>query len=139
MNSPDSEALASFQELAVILADNAELSFGPREHDYGLIACQKRWRSRDKPRVPEEDQHDLERQESWAFIHQVQASRQPEEKSTRRSPDNHNTQDPETSVPMWYMCCTDPKVYTFSLTAILLMAGFIFGVVLTFLLGKNID
>ena len=139
VNSPDSEALASFQELAVILADNAELSLGLREHDHGLIASQKRWRSRNKPRVPGEHQHDLVRQESWAFIHEVQAYRQPEKNPTRRPPDNHNTQDPETSIPIWHMCHTDPKVYTFSLTAILLMAGFIFGVVLTFLLGKNID
>ena len=109
VNSPDSEALASFQELAVILADNAELSFGLREHDHGLIASQKRWRSRNKPRVPGEDQHDLVRQESWAFIHEVQASRQPEKNPTRRSPDNHNTQDPETSIPIWTCATPIPR------------------------------
>ena len=137
VKSPDSETLASFQELAVSLADDAELSFGLREHDYGLIASQKRWRSRSKLKVPEEDQHELVRQESWAFIDKIQASRQSEEKPTRRPPDDHTTQDSGTSRPIWDMFRTDPKVHTFSLTATLLMAGFIFGVVLTFLLGKE--
>ena len=137
VKSPDSETLASFQELAVSLADDAEISFGLREHDYGLIASQKRWRSRNNLKVPAEDQHELVRQQSWAFIDNIQALRQSEDKPTRRPPDNHTTQDSGTSRPIWDMFRTDPKVHTFSLTAILLMAGFIFGVVLTFLLGMN--
>ena len=137
VQSPDSETLASFQELAVSLADDAELSFGLRVHDYGLISSQMRWRSRNNLKVPEEDQHELVRQESWAFIDKIQASRQSEEKSTRRLPDNHTEQDSGTSRPIWDMFRTDPKVHSFNLTATLLMAGFIFGVVLTFLLGKK--
>ena len=137
VNSPDSETLASFQELAVTLANDAELSFGLQGHDYGLIASQKLWRSRNKLRVPDEDQHDLVRQESWAFIHQIQASRQLEEKPTRRSPENHTMQDSGNSMPIWNMFRSDPKVHTFNLTATVLMAGFIFSVVLTFLLGKK--
>ena len=137
VKSPDSETLASFQELAVSLADDAELSFGLRKHDYGLIASQNRWRSRIKLAVPEVDHHELVRQESRAFIDKIQASRQSEENSTRRPPDNHTMQDSGNSMPIWNMFRTDPKVHTFSLTATLLMAGFIFGVVLTFLLGKK--
>ena len=133
VKSPDSDTMASFQELAVSLADDAELSFGLRVHDYGLIASQKRWRSRNKLRVPEEDQHELVRQESWALTDKIQESRQSEEKSTRRPPDNHIEQDSGTSRPIWDMFRTDPKVHSFSLTATLLMAGFIFGVVFTFL------
>ena len=137
MNSPDSETLAAFHELAVSLPDDAELSFGLREHDHGLIASQNRWQSRNKLAVLEVDQHDLVRQESWAFIDRIQASRLSEDNSTCRPPDNHTTQDFGASSPIWDMFRTDPKLHTFSLTATLLMAGFIFGVVLTFLLGKK--
>ena len=137
VNSPDSETLAYFQELAVCLADDAELYFGLGEHDCGLIASQEHWQSRNKLRVPEEDQHDLVRQESRASINKIQTSRQSEESSTRRPPDNDTTQDSGTSMPIWNMFRTDPKVHTFSLIAILLIAGFIFSVVLTFLLGKK--
>ena len=137
VKSPDSETLASFQELAVSLADDAELSFGLREHDYGLIASQKRWRSRNKLAVPEVDHHRVVRQESWVFIDKIQASRQSEENSTWHPPANHTMQDSGNSMPIWDMFRTDPKVQTFSLIATLLMAGFIFGVVLTFLLGKK--
>lgn len=137
VNSPDSETLASFQELAISLADDAELFFGLQNHDDGLIASQQRWRFRNELRFPQEDQHELVRQESSAFIDEIQASRRSEGTSTWRPRDNHTTQDSRTSMPIWDLFRTDPKVYTFSLTAILLMAGFIFGVVLTFLLGEK--
>ena len=68
VNSPDSETLAFFQELAVSLADDAELYFGLREHDYGLTASQERWQSRDKLWISEEDQHDLVREAPWMSI-----------------------------------------------------------------------
>ena len=139
VNSRDSETLAFFQELAVSLADDAELYFGLREHDYGLTASQERWQSHDKLRIFEEDQHDLVQEAPWMSINKIQGSRQPEESSTRRPPDNHTTQDSEGSMPIWNMLRTDPKVHTFSLTAIILMAGFVFGVVLMFLLGKGYD
>ena len=137
VKSPDSETLASFHELALSLADDAELSFGLRENDYGLIASQVRWRSCNELAVPKVDQHDLVRQESWAFIDKNEASRQSEYNSTWRPPDNHTVQGSGISEPIWDMFRTDPNVHSFSLTATLLMAGFIFGVVLTFLLGKN--
>ena len=139
VNSPDSKTLASFQEMVASLANDAELSLGLREVDYGLIASQKRWQSRTELRVSEGDQHDLVRQESWAFIDKIQASRLSEEDTVGRPPNNHNMQDSGTSIPIWDRFRTDPKVHSFSLTATLLMAGFIFGVVLTFLLGKNYD
>ena len=137
VNSPDSETLASFQELAVSLADDAELSFGLRGLDDGLIASQDHWRSCNELRVPEENRHDLVQQESRDFLNRIQALRQSEENATWRPPGNHTTQDSGTSMPIWNMFRTDPKVHTFNLTATLLMAGFIFGVVLTFLLGKK--
>ena len=137
VNSPDSETLASFQELAVSLADEAELSFGLGGLDDGLIASQKRWQSCNELRVPDLDRHNLVQQESWAFIDEIQAPRQWEENVTWRPPENHTTQDSGTSMPIWNMFRTDPKVHNFNLTATLLMAGFIFGVVLTFLMGKK--
>ena len=137
VSSPDSETLASFQEMVASLANDAELSFGLRGVDYGLIASQKRWQSRTGLSVSEEDQHDLVRQKSWAFIDKIRASRLSEEDTVWRPPNNHTMQDSGTSIPIWDRFRTDPKVHSFSLTATLLMAGFIFGVVLTFLLGKN--
>ena len=136
VNSPDSETLSSFQELGVSLADDAELSLDLRGLDDGLIASQERWRSCNELRVPEENQHDLV-QESRDFLNKIQASRQSEENATWRPPGNHTTQDWGTSMPIWNLFRTDPKVHTFNLTATLLMAGFLFGVVLTFLLGKK--
>ncbi len=136
VDSPDSETLAYFHELAMRLADGADLSFGLREDDHGLLASQSQsqWQSRETSRIYEEDQNARIQQESWAFLDQVKKSRDSDTAPDRMFPEPPPRQGPGTGVPTWEALHEDPKVHTFNIKATLLMAGFIFGVVLAFLL-----
>ena len=132
--SPDGETLAYFHELAMSLAYSAELSFNLRDHDHGLLASQSRWRSSEILRNYEGDQYAATGQESWLFLDRMKASRYADAPSTQTFPETRQKQDKKTSVPICEALNDDPKVHTFSTRATLLMAGFIFGVVLAFFL-----
>ncbi len=134
VDSPDSETLAYFHELAMRLADGADLSFGLREYDHGLLASQSQWQSRETSRISEEDQNARIQQESWAFLDQVKESHNSDTPPDRIFPENPPKQNTGTEVPTWEESYEDAKFHTFSIKASLLMAGFIFGVVLAFLL-----
>ena len=134
VGTPDSETLTYFHELAISFADGANLSLNLREHDQGLLASQSRWRSHESWMSLRVHQFALTQEESWAFLGQTKKAQYLETPPTRISQEINPDRDTSNRGPLWEASHYDPRVHTFSTKATLLMAGFIFGAVLAFLL-----
>ena len=140
VGTPDSETLTYFHELAICLADGANLSLNLPERGRGLLASQRGWRSHEcfslwmflrvRQIAPTQE-------ESWAFLGQTKEAQYLETPTARISQEISPGRDTRGRMPIWEASHYDPRVHTFSTKATLLMAGFIFGAVLAFILCKS--
>lgn len=138
VHTPDSTSLIHFQELAMSLITNVEQSFD-RQIDLGngLLASQERWSSN---RVPEMSEPKGPEPFDMQFPDNIVERGKLTESDTRSSTASGATdvsQSHETGVPLRDAIHNDSQ--TCNTIVVLLMASFIFSVVLVFLQGKSLE
>jgi len=136
-NNPDRAALISLQELAVSLVNRADISFDLGENGkHGLLESQAQWRrNRSQETQKNKESSPLEGQLSCAM-------EKPPDHLTYAwdsGGDNPARSRHESQTPLREEMHNDPAIPSMSTVAVLLIAGAIFGIVLTFLLCMSIS
>ena len=139
-HSPDSTSLIHFQELAMSLITNVEQSFdGERHLDKGLLASQERWASTIVPEMSETQRpepFDMQFPENTVERGKLSESDTPDPAASGVT---YIPQSPEKKIPLRDAIHNDSRLRTCSTTVVLLMAGFVFSVVLVFLKGTSLE
>ena len=136
---PYSMSLVHFQELAMSLITNVEQSFD-HQRDLGneLLASQERWGWN---RVPEMSETQRPEPFDMQFPENMVERGKSTESDTPGSTASGKTdvsQSPETQIPLRAAIHNDSRLRTCNTVVILLMAGFVFSVVLVFLKGTSL-
>ena len=139
-HSPDSTSLIHFQELAMSLITNVEQSFdGERHLDKGLLASQERWASTIVPEMSETQRpepFDVQFPENTVERGKLSESDTPDPTASGVT---YIPQSPEKKIPLRDAIHNDSRLRTCNTTVVLLMAGFVFSVVLVFLKGTSLE
>ena len=138
VHHPDSTSLVHFQELAMSLIINVEQSFDRERHpDKGLLASQERWGWNRVPEMPETQRpepFDMQFPENNVERGKLTESDTPD---STASGGTYVSQSPETQIPLRDAIHNDSRLRTCNTIVVLLMAGFVFSVVLVFLKGTS--
>ena len=137
---PYSTSLVHFQELAMSLITNVEQSFDNQiDLDYGLLASQERWSWNRLPEISETQRpepFDMQFPENTVERGKSNKSDTP---SSTPSGETNVSQSPETQIPLRDAIHNDSRLRTCNTIVVLLMAGFVFSVVLVFLKGTSLE
>ena len=136
---PYSTSLVHFQELAMSLITNVEQSFDhQRDFGNGLLASQERWRWNTVPEVSETQRpepFDMQFPENTVERGKFIESDRP---GSTASGKTDVSQSPEIQIPLRDAIHNDSRHRTCNPIVVLLMAGFVFSVVLVFLKGMSL-
>ena len=137
---PYSTSLIHFQELAMSLITNVEQSFD-RQRDFGngLLASQERWSWKKVPEMSETQRpepFDMQFPENMVERGKFTESDTP---GSTASGKTDVSQSPETQIPLRDAIHNDSRLRTCNTIVVLLMAGFVFSVVLVFLKGTSLE
>ena len=133
--TPDLISLTFFQELALSLVDCAQPSLGDREDaSHGLLSSQARWRLKGRPASFEENGRDLNLPICRIL---VDRGRSPaiETQDLTAARETDHSQEAKVRVSLTGAMHMDQNAQSYNALAVLLMAGFIYGVVISFLIG----
>lgn len=138
VHPPDSTSLIHFQELAMSLISNVEQSLDrQRDLGKGLLASQERWGWNRVPEISETQRPEpFDMQFPESIVERGKFTESDKTDSTA-SGETDVFQSPETQVPLRDAIHNDSKLRTCNTVVVLLMAGFVFGVVLVFLKGTS--
>lgn len=137
---PYATSLIQFQELAMSLITNVEQSFDcQRDLDKGLLASQERWGWNRGPEMPETQRpepFDMQFPENT-----VERGRFTESDTSGSTVSGRTdvSQSPETQIPLRDAIQKDSRLRTCNTIVVLLIASFVFGVILIFLKGTSLE
>ena len=140
IHNPDSTSLIRFQELAMSLITNVEESIDrQRDLGKGLLASQERW---GWDRVPEMSETQRPEPFDTQFPDNIVERGKFTESDIPGSTASGKTdvsQSPETQIPLRDAIHNDSRLRNCNTIVVLLMAGFVFSVVLVFLKGTSLE
>lgn len=137
---PYATSLIQFQELAMSLITNVEQSFDcQRDLDKGLLASQERWGWNRGPEMPETQRpepFDMQFPENT-----VERGRLTESDTSGSTVSGRTdvSQSPETQIPLRDAIQKDSRLRTCNTIVVLLIASFVFSVILVFLKGASLE
>ena len=137
---PYSTSLIHFQELAMSLITNVEQSFDrQRDLGNGLLASQERWGWNRMPKMPETQRPEpFDMQFPENMVERGKFT-EPDTPGSTASGKTDVSQSPETPTPLRDAIHNDSRLRTCNTIVVLLMAGFVFSVVLVFLKGTFLE
>ena len=134
----DATGLSPFQDLAMILITNVEQSFDrQRDLDKGLLASQQRWgrnRGLGMPETRRPEPFDMQFPEN---IVERGKSTESDKADSTASGETDVSHSPEAQIPLRDAIHNDSRLRACNTIVVLLMAGFVFSVVLVFLKGTS--
>ena len=137
---PYATSLIQFQELAMSLITKVEQSFDcQRDLDKGLLASQERWGWNRGPEMPETQRpepFDMQFPENT-----VERGRFTESDTSGSTVSGRTdiSQSPETQIPLRDAIQKDSRLRTCNTIVVLLIASFVFSVILVFLKGTSLE
>ena len=137
---PYATSLIQFQELAMSLITNVEQSFDcQRDLDKGLLASQERWgwnRGPEMPATQRPEPFDMQFPENTVERGRFTES---DTSNSTKSRKTDVSQSPETQIPLRDAIQKDSRLRTCNTIVVLLIASFVFSVILVFLKGTSLE